>query len=205
MTVVPCIAVDIDNVVLEFQKHWAGLHDNWFGTELLIDHLRSEVNAFLRGYEVEDPLAKWDAITTKSRFDNGRDFFRWFNKADGWKTMPTIPGALGACWRLNELGVPWFFCTARPGAGMQPAEKLAKKFNVPVEFLSAADKWTIGADWYIDDSAVVLDNVRTKGRNLNGAQAIRIRKPWNDHLGPHDIACDTLADAVTYLETEVLS
>lgn len=152
------IAVDIDNVVEDFQQGWADEYAIWFDRE-------------------PDParMGEWDAMVTATHFETVDHFWTWFRRADVWSKLPPVPGAQGALeWMLEQEHVRFLFVTARPGHAQGPTDRLAKRWGVDVEYRSDTSKQLAKADIWIDDSPKVLEVLHATGR-----PAIRMERPWN--------------------------
>lgn len=162
------VAIDIDNVIVDWQGHWIDLYTQWFDREV-------------------DPevAGTWDALTTGTHFEDAKAFFNWFQYAGGWDTLPHVAGAQGALYQLRQLQVPFVFVTARPTAGEESARLLARQWGTGVQFLHAQSKHLAGADIWVDDSPEVLENLYT--RNL---KAIRFEAPWNSDAPATHSAAD---------------
>lgn len=164
------IAIDLDNVMVEWQYHWANLYCKWFG----------------RAIDWND-LDSWDACLTLTHFNTMGQFYDWFEAADGWKTQPFVDGAQGFLYQLREIQrkrelpgdpyVSWVFVTSRPTqAGKLAASELASSlYGSMVAFANDDSKGQQNADIWIDDSPAVLRALEQAGK-----KAIRFNRPWND-------------------------
>lgn len=153
------IALDIDNVVLDWQGHWMDLYTLHFDREV--------------PYEV---TGLWDACTLGTHFADHDDFFGWFAEAGGWDSIGYVPGAPGAlAWLKRQPGWRFEFVTSRPRAGEESARALARKHGTTVRFLGNRDKHLAHASLWIDDSPEVLTNLAEHGK-----RAIRLERPWNE-------------------------
>jgi 5'(3')-deoxyribonucleotidase len=153
------IAVDIDNVVEDFQNGWAEEYVLWFDRE-------------------PDPtrMGQWDALTTATHFETATQFWNWFQAANLWAKLPPVPGAQGGLeWMKAHPHVNFLFVTARPVHGELASRHLANRWNVPVEFRNDTSKHLAKADLWIDDSPAVLANLHAHGK-----PAIRLERPWNE-------------------------
>lgn len=167
------LAVDVDNCTVEWQYHWADLYATWFG---------KRVDA--------EMLARWDGCIAGTHFENMTDFFAWFDRANGWRTRPWVPGAPGALDELMSLGVDITFCTACPKEAEEATEGLLMPWlgypTTHIDFMNAASKHLTKADVWIDDSPEVLDNLIAHGK-----PCIRFQQPWNKrHKGASAFATD---------------
>jgi uncharacterized HAD superfamily protein len=155
------IAVDLDNVTLSFQDHWAQLYAEWFDTHI-------------------DPveLTAWDAITDATHFRTGAEFFDWFHRAGGWDNMPWIPGAPGGIDHLIGSGHQVTFVTARSGDAVRKTRdwhQWSPWPDVPLRF--AITKSALDLDLYIDDAPPVAQDVLASGKPV-----IVFDQPWNRDL-----------------------
>ena len=151
------IAIDLDNVVVDWQNRWADLYEQWF--------------------DVKIPAVKratWNACMDETHFESMDQFYNWFFVAGGWD-ISYLKGAQGALYQLSQRPNTFIhFCTSRPPAGRASAADLAGKWSTRVDFLNNASKHLSKADVWIDDSPEVLENLAA-----NGKQAIRFEQPWN--------------------------
>lgn len=167
------LAVDVDNVVLEWQYHWSDLYATWFARR---------VDA--------EMLMRWDGCIAGTHFKDMAEFFDWFHRANGWRTRPWVPGAPGALDELHELGVDLTFCTACPTEAEGPTTQILQPWLVyptsHIDFLQPKSKHLCRADLWVDDSPEVLDNLAA-----NGKKSIRFQQPWNKrHKGATAFATD---------------
>lgn len=175
------IAIDLDNVAVEWQYHWMVLYNQWFGTEL-----------------TKADGDSWDACTTKTHFNSMDEFYRWFESADGWKTQPFVPGAQGFLYNLDRIckdsaGIhSYLFVTSRP----TPAGKLAAKdlaaslYGSQVAFADDNSKQQQNADIWIDDSPAVLASLEQAGK-----KSIRFNRPWNSVRYVNGFPLEGVSDA----------
>lgn len=153
------VAVDVDNVVEDFQNGWAEQYALWFDRE-------------------PDPtkMGQWDALVTATHFETAGQFWSWFQRADVWSKLPPVPGAQGGLeWMKDHPSVHFLFVTARPPHGEAATAKLAANWSVPAVFLNDTSKHLAKADIWIDDSPSVLANL-----HANAKPAIRLERPWNE-------------------------
>jgi 5'(3')-deoxyribonucleotidase len=153
------LAIDIDNVVLEWQYHWPELYRQWFDREIPAAALDS-----------------WDACIDQTHFETMGDFYVWFDRADGWATQPYVPGAQGFLWAVRHVH-HFEFVTSRPDAGEAGAAFLAGRWGTHVSFKGNRSKHLVKADLWIDDSPEVLTSLVE-----NGKRAVRFDRPWNRKL-----------------------
>lgn len=153
------IAVDIDGVTQEFQCHWIRLYEEEF------DH---RVPYELRG--------SWDCLIDGTHFKSGAAFFKWYEYAEGWATMPYHCGARTGLRKLRQLGVPFKFVTARPDEAIEATAWLARDWDVEFEIRGADDKRNSpDVDLWIDDGPHVLSSLAEHGKD-----SIRFIQPWNE-------------------------
>lgn len=169
------LAIDLDNVVVEWQSHWADLYNVWFDN---ITGLWSD-------------LSEWDSCLTQTGFGTLPEFFAWYEEADGWATQPYTRGAQGFLRDLQMGGVPFVFVTARPPAGHDAARQIAARWGTHVHFANNTSKHLVKADVWIDDAPEVIESL-----TLHGRKVIRWAKPWNK---------DVVADHVAYSWDDVRS
>lgn len=159
------IAVDIDNVTLEFQPYWQQVYEEWFGQP--VD---------------EEYMGSWDAVVDATHFDTSLEFFEWFDRAGGWDDMPWIPGAPGALERLARSNAI-VFVTARGGDAARAAtnrwfNRWQKELWPHAELrVSVPNKTVVPASIYIDDAVHNLHDIIVAGR-----PAIVFDQPWNEGI-----------------------
>jgi|CXWL01.1.fsa_nt_gi 5'(3')-deoxyribonucleotidase len=175
------VAVDIDNVTLEWQYHWADLYQHQFDVEIPLAR-----------------LATWDACLTETVFESMAEFYEWFNEADGWRTQPFVPGVQGALRWIGKMpDCRFLFVTARPPSGERAALALAGQFQVPVEFRNDLSKRLVRADIWVDDSPEVLADLAAAGK-----RAIRFVRPWNEG-SPATYSAGNWPDVMSYIKGEM--
>lgn len=173
------VAIDLDNVVLGWQAHWAHLYNFWFDTNI-----------------TDDQLDSWDACLDLTRFNSMNEFYAWFEVAGGWETLPYIPGAQGALLALEEAGIPYMFCTSRPiQAHQHTSTWAARQHKASVDFLNNASKHLAKASVWIDDSPEVIANLLAHDK-----QVIVFDQPWNRQVDKTVPRAHGWAEAVTLIK-----
>lgn len=149
------IALDLDDVVFDFTRHWMDLYSQWWGSWVHLDHWE-----------------EWDALQDHTHFETKRDFFAWFHQADGWATMPFVDGARGAIRDLKAAGHSVRFVSKRPDEALPITVKRLEMFGCMVTF--PEDKSQVQADIWLDDAPVSNKDVI-----LRGDRYIIFDQPWN--------------------------
>ncbi len=151
------VAIDLDNVTVEWQAHWADLYTHWFDVYL-------------------DPtdLEGWSACLDATHFESMGEFYGWFRRARGWHTQPYLAGAQGGLLELQHAGIPFFFLTARPKEGEDAARMIAAEWGTTVQFQHAGSKHLAPSTVWVDDSPEVLASLEAHGKT-----SVRFEQPWN--------------------------
>ena len=154
------IGVDLDGVVLEFQRTWARLYEEWF--DILVPTAG---------------LNEYDALQDLTHFENTKEFFEWFTRAGGWQNMPWIPGAPGGIdGLLFDRGHDVVFVTARRSEARDDTK--AWHFYSPwrhnTTLVFKSEKSRADCDLYIDDSPHIVKELVAQGKPV-----ILLDQPWN--------------------------
>lgn len=155
------IAIDIDNVTLNWQRRWIELYQTWFGEVLDIEN-----------------LGTWTACVDETHFETSAEFFTWFDGARGWDDMDWVRGAPGAIQDLarqhsivfvtsrhtdeaHNATVRWFRQWEHLWDGAQLRTKAGNKLSTPSSI-------------HIDDSPHVIEQFVEAKRPI-----IIFDQPWN--------------------------
>ena len=155
------IGVDLDNTTLDWQGHWADLYALWFDRYV-------------------DPavLDTWNACIDGTHFDSMVEFYDWFAKADGWRTLPYLPGALGGLDTLLSAGHNIEFITARPKAAEGDTWEWFRGQrwgqHRRCEMSITRGKWQIPCSVYVDDAPEMIEGLLEHGKTV-----IVFDRPWN--------------------------
>lgn len=178
------IGVDLDNVVADFQSHWAKVYETWFGRSV-----------------PADALDEWDGIVLGTHFANEGEFWAWVASVPGfWETMPPVPGALGGLYLLHNAGHRISFITSRHESARHATKDWVwchfPSTSTPpvIHHVGASLKGTIDVQAYIDDDPRALRALAAEGKPL----VIRYKRPWNK--GEPGLGVDTWADVVALIE-----
>ena len=159
------IAIDIDNVTLEFQPYWQELYETWFGVPV-----------------IEEYMGEWDAVVDGTHFETSQEFFAWFDRAGGWDDMPWVPGAPGAIEHLAKSN-SIVFVTSRSGPAATAATQRWFKRHEDESWpnaqlrVSVMNKTVVPASVYIDDAPHHIDDLFDLDRNV-----IIFDQPWNQGI-----------------------
>lgn len=162
------IGVDLDGVMFDFQRRWAGLYETWF--------------------DVSMPPAKtrtWESMVSATHFADEGEFFSWFDHAEGWDGMDYIPGAPGAVDTMIRHGMSVVFITARHTELSHTMTRWwhrSSPWGKTTELaVGVRTKSTIPCSVYIDDSPAVIEQLASAGKRV-----VVFGQPWNKHLeGEH--------------------
>ena len=158
------IGVDIDGVIIDFDRHWVNKHNSSRRPKL--------------DYEMPQ---KWNELHTLAGFDSPSDFWHWYKRDGGFLGAPLYPGAVKA---LHELCTHYdvFLVTNRPrwysarAAVYNLLETFALVQNISgVVFLDR--KTDLPVDFWVEDNPYNLHQMQA----TNGADRVfRVVRPWND-------------------------
>ena len=178
------VAIDLDNTCLEWQDHWADLYMEWFDVEIL-----------------PSQLTTWTACLDATHFTSMGEFYRWFDKANGWRTQPYVPGAAGALYLLQQERIKFLFVTSRPAdTHGHTADWAWREWGAVVDFKDNRSKHVTSAGLWIDDSPEVIESLVE-----NGKPVVRFARPWNEHVTATDLVAHDWAEALEHIRKAVAS
>lgn len=157
------LGIDIDGVLADFDGHFRKTYEHWFGVP----------------HEAEP--GTWDILGKGTWFPDAPAAWAWIDRVPRfWQGVPTLPGALGAVYRLLYAeGHRISLLTTRSGAARIPTQEWLQA-NWPaantlpaIQFVSSGLKGTVDCQLYVEDSPTELESLRNKPCVLIFDQ------PWN--------------------------
>lgn len=171
------VALDLDNVVVDFHTRWTTMYRTWFGQDATHQD-------------------EWDGIVTGTHFEDEAEFFTWFDRTYGWDDLPWIEGAPGGIDNLLSSGHAIVFVTARHTheARMATTRWLRESPwpDIPLRFSNS--KFEVPAGLWIDDSPQVIEGLERAGKDV-----IVFDQPWNRHLEDF-VRADSWAEVLEWVE-----
>jgi len=159
------IALDLDDVVLDFYGTWQRLYRTWFDQE-------------------PDEWTSWEGAVGSPVFDNKAESLAWFERIGGYSQMnwspAFVPGAPAAIETLMRRYTVHFVSARATFSAVNAATDwwCSSPWRDRTFLTCTPHKETVRAGVYVDDSPVVA------GRLLHlGHKVVLMDRPWNQVFG----------------------
>jgi uncharacterized HAD superfamily protein len=156
------LGIDIDGVVADFDT----MAKNWIQEAFGYPHVPSDQWNFFLNYP--------DGKMVK------RSFWANVENAHLMLDCEPIPGAVESIQRLWDDGFDIQFVTHRGENLAEDTEEWLASLDLPTTVHYVEDKWTVGADVYLDDKPENVADILA-----NEADAYLMAQPWNEHAQEH--------------------
>jgi 5'(3')-deoxyribonucleotidase len=169
------IAVDLDDVVIEFVKPFIEHYNHVYGET----------------YKYED-IHYWNLYETLVQLETSegmKAFINAFIYHPHYRKLPAVPGALKGIRQLIDDGHEIYFITSRSSKAIDETYKWLHANGLPIDkiFFNKDKGWlckTLNIDIHIDDGIHNLENI---GKESPYTALVVYDRPWNQYITPNHI------------------